>query len=110
MGAILQLNTGSGGVYLFPPNQWNATILNRPVVFLDSGMATATAAGGTTFTASDKPIIFGDFRRYILAQRRDLRIQRLVERFAPNVGFLPTSRIGGQVVLTDAFRVMTVAA
>lgn len=110
MGAILQLNTGTGGVYLFPPNQWNNTILGRPVVFLDYGMDTATAAGGTTFTANDNPIIFGDFKRYIIAQRRDLRIQRLVERFAPNVGFLPTSRVGGQVVFTDAFRLMKISA
>lgn len=110
MGAILQLNTGTGGVYLFPPNQWNDTILGRPVRFVDYGMDTATAAGGTTFTASDNPVIFGDFRRYIIAQRQDLRIQRLVERFAPNVGILATARLGGQVVLTDAFRIMTVSA
>lgn len=110
MGAVLQLNTGTGGVYLFPPNQWNNTILGRPVVFLDYGMDTATAAGGTTFTASEYPIIFGDFRNYIIAQRAALRIQRLIERFAPNIGFLPTARLGGQVVLTDAFRIMTVAA
>jgi HK97 family phage major capsid protein len=110
MGAILQLNTGTGGVYLFPPNQWNNTILGRPVVFLDYGMDTATAAGGTTFTAGKFPIIFGDWSRYIIAQRGALRIQRLVERFAPNVGFLPTARLGGHCVLSDAFRIMKIAA
>jgi HK97 family phage major capsid protein len=110
MGAVLQLNTGTGGVYLFPPNQWNNTILGRPVVFLDYGMDTATAAGGTTFTAGNKPVIFGDWKRYIIAQRAGLRIQRLIERFAPNIGFLPTARLGGQCVLTDAFRIMNVAA
>jgi HK97 family phage major capsid protein len=110
MGAVLQLNTGTGGWYLFPPNQWNDTILSRPVKFLDYGMDTATAAGGTTFTAGAYPIIFGDFSRYIIAERAALRIQRLIERFAPNVGILPTARIGGQVVLIDAFRVMKVSA
>jgi HK97 family phage major capsid protein len=111
MGSILQLNTGTGGVYLFPPNQWNGTILNRPVVFIDSDdIDKPTAEGGTTFTAADNPIIFGDWKRYIIAQRQMLRIQRLVERFAPNVGLLPSSRIGGQVVLTQAFRLMTVSA
>jgi HK97 family phage major capsid protein len=110
MGAILQLNTGTGGVYLFPPNQWNNTILSQPVKFMDYGMDTATAAGGTTFTASAYPIIFGDFSRYIIAQRAALAIQRLVERFAPNIGILPTARFGGQVTLTDAFRIMKVAA
>lgn len=110
MGAVLQLNTGTGGVYLFPPNQWNDTILSRPVKFLDYGMDQPTAAGGTTFTAGEYPIIFGDFSRYVIAQRQGLAIQRLVERFAPNIGILPTARIGGQVVLNDAFRVMTVSA
>jgi HK97 family phage major capsid protein len=110
LGAVIQLNTGTGGVYLFPPNQWNDTILNRPVKFLDYGMDTATAEGGTTFTAGEYPIIFGDFSRYIIAQRAALRVQRLVERFAPNIGILPTARMGGQVVLIDAFRIMTIAA
>lgn len=111
MGAILQLNTGTGGVYLFPPNQWNNEILGRPVVFCDSDdIAKPTAEGGTTFTAATTPIIFGDWSRYILAQRRALRIQRLVETFAPNIGLLPSSRIGGQVVLTQAFRLMRIAA
>jgi HK97 family phage major capsid protein len=110
MGAVLQLNTGTGGVYLFPPNQWNNTILGRPVVFLDYGMSTATAAGGTTFAAASKPVIFGDFSRYIIAQRQALAIQRLIERFAPNIGVLPTARFGGQVVLPDAFRIMKVSA
>ena len=111
MGAILQLNTGTGGSYLFPPNQWNSTILGRPVVFIDSDdIDKPTDAGGTAFTAGDFPVIFGDFKRYIIAQRQALRIQRLVERFAPNVGLLPTSRIGGQVVLTQAFRIMKISA
>jgi HK97 family phage major capsid protein len=110
LGAVIQLNTGTGGVYLFPPNQWNETILNRPVKFLDYGMDTSSAAGGTTFAALAKPIIFGDWSRYIIAQRAALRVQRLVERFAPNIGILPSARLGGQVVLPDAFRIMKIAA
>ena len=39
-----------------------------------------------------------------------MRIQRLVERFAPNVGILPTARIGGQVTRTAAFRVLKIDA
>jgi len=108
MGVILKLNTGTGGVYLFPPNQWNNTILGRPVTFLDYGMDEPAAAG--TFTASTYPIIFGDWKRYIIVQRAGLRIQRLVERFAPNIGFLPVARLGGQCVQTDAFRTMIVSA
>lgn len=110
MGAVIQLNTGTGGMYLFPPNQWNNEILSHPVVFLDYGMDTATAEGGTTFTANQYPIVFGNFRYYIIAMRQELRVQRLVERYAPNTGFLPTARLGGQVVLTDAFRIMKISA
>jgi HK97 family phage major capsid protein len=49
------------------------------------------------------PVVFGDPRFYIIAERTDLRVQRLVERFAPNVGFLPTARVGGGIVRTAAF-------
>jgi predicted phage gp36 major capsid-like protein len=49
------------------------------------------------------PVLFGDPRFYIVAERTDLRIQRLVERFAPNVAFLPTARVGGGLVRTAAF-------
>jgi HK97 family phage major capsid protein len=49
------------------------------------------------------PVVLGDPRFYIVAERTDLRVQRLVERFAPNVAFLPTARVGGGVVRTAAF-------
>lgn len=49
------------------------------------------------------PIIFGDFRYYIIADRMELRIQRLVERAAPNVAFLPIARTGGDLVRQNAF-------
>lgn len=49
------------------------------------------------------PILFGNPRYYVVAQRRDLRVQRLIERFAPNVAFLPTARVGGGLVRTVAF-------
>jgi HK97 family phage major capsid protein len=49
------------------------------------------------------PILFGNPRFYVVAQRRDLRVQRLIERFAPNVAFLPTARVGGGLVRTVAF-------
>ncbi len=55
-------------------------------------------------------MIFGDFRSYIIAERLDLMVQRLVERFAPNVGFLASARIGGQVVRLAGFRLGVVGA
>jgi HK97 family phage major capsid protein len=49
------------------------------------------------------PILFGNPRYYVVASRRDLRVQRLTERFAPNVAFLPTARVGGALVRPVAF-------
>jgi HK97 family phage major capsid protein len=89
MGAVLQLNTGTGGVYLFPPNQWNNTILGRPVNFMDYGMDTATAVSGSAFTAGAFPVIFGDFKRYIIAQRQTLAIQRLLSGMPRTSAFCP---------------------
>jgi len=51
-----------------------------------------------------KPILFGDFRHYVIADRQDLRVQRLEELFAPNVGLRPYARLGGQTVRPNAFR------
>ncbi len=49
-------------------------------------------------------LVFGDMRYYCIAERSDMRIQRLDERFAPNIGLLPTARIGGGVLRVDAFK------
>lgn len=55
------------------------------------------------------PILVGNFKYYVVAERGPLRIQRLAERYAPNVGFLPMARTGGKVVRTAAFRVQKCA-
>lgn len=103
MGKVLALETGSGVDLVFKntsagPNN----LLGYPVVFSDFMPAVASSA---------EPIIFGNFADgYVLADRQDLRIQRLNERYAPNVGFAPTARIGGAVVLPEAFRIQTIAS
>ncbi len=56
------------------------------------------------------PLVFGDMRFYCIAERTDLRLQRLEERFAPNVGFLATARLGGAVLRTSAFIAQKIAA
>lgn len=56
-----------------------------------------------TIAQNAYPVVFGDPRFYIVAERTDLRVQRLEERFAPNIGFLPTARVGGGIVRTAAF-------
>lgn len=56
------------------------------------------------------PLLFGDMSYYIIAERSDMRLQRLDERFAPNVGFLPTARLGGGVVRVAPFRAQKISA
>jgi HK97 family phage major capsid protein len=99
-GALLKIQDGAGN-YVIPPNSQPNTLWGKPISFHE---------GMDSIAASNTPIIFGDFKRYIIAERQGLRVQRLVERYAPNVGFLPSSRIGGQVVLTDALRGQYISA
>lgn len=100
-GELLKLNTGTGGVYVFPPNSLPGTLMGKQVYFSEFMPAVS---------ASAEPIIFGDFKHFVIAERTDMRLKRLVERFAPNVGILATARVGGQVVRTNAFRIQTVAS
>lgn len=87
---------------LFPVNAPVDQLWTRPIRFSEYVPAVAAAA---------KAIIFGDFQRgYVLGERRALMIQRMVERYAPNIGILATARIGGKVVQPGAFRTQTVAA
>ncbi len=102
LGRLLSLGTGaSGGDQhpLFPVNSVPGTLFNRPMYFtefLDSGSTTGNV-----------PILFGDPSYYVIAERRQLGIVRLVERYAPNIALQPTARIGGQLVLKEAFRIGT---
>lgn len=95
-GKLLLLET-TAGFPIFPPNSLPGTLFNKPVVFNEFMPSVATTA---------KTIVFGDFNRgYILVDRAELRIQRLSERFAPNIGILPIKRTGGQVVRPRAMRI-----
>jgi len=99
-GAILKL-TDNEGRPIIPANSTPGTLWSRPIrfsEFMDDP------------DPSMKPVIFGDFAEYYIVERSGLRVQRLEERYAPNLGILPTARIGGQVVVTDAFRVQSLAA
>lgn len=98
-GAVLKLKDAQN-FPIISPNTTPGTLWGRPIAF-DEFMPDV-AANAT-------PIIFGDFRQYLIADRQEVRVQRLVERYAPNVGFLPTARVGGQVARKDAFRVQKVS-
>jgi HK97 family phage major capsid protein len=60
-------------------------------------------------TSSEIWCLFGAWRHYRIVERRDLMIQRLIERYVPNVGFFASSRVGGKVMRTAAFRLLTTA-
>ena len=103
---VRKLKDGSGQYLWQPPVQpgMPATLLGRPVA-LPEGMP---AIGAGTY-----PIAFGDLRRgYAIRDRAGLRVQRLVERYADydQTGFLVKRRVGGQVVLAEAFGVLQVSA
>lgn len=57
--------------------------------------------------AATNAIVFGDFNYYGIVDRAGLRVQRLTEKFAPNVGLLAHARVGGQVLRTAAFTAIT---
>lgn len=59
--------------------------------------------------AGAKPIAFGDFRRgYLIVDRRGLSVQVMKELYAPLIGYFGTQRVGGQVILPEAIKVLTV--
>lgn len=60
--------------------------------------------------SSAKVAIFGNFANYGVAERVDFRIQRLEEKFAPNIGILMRARFGGDVLRPAAFRILKCAA
>lgn len=93
-GKLLQVQDGAGN-YVIPAYTAPGMLWTKEVRFHE-GMANVSA-GNTA-------IIFGDFNQYVIAEREDLRVQRLVESYAPNVGLLPWARLGGQVVQVGAFR------
>ncbi len=102
-GDIVKLEGTTSKNLIFQPIRGNTpnNLFGTPVVFSEF-----MEDAGTNL---NQPIIHGDFRFYILAERRGLTLQRLSEKFAPNVGILARARIGGDVVRTDAFKTMTVA-
>ena len=99
-GAILKL-ADSQARPIFTVNEIPGQLWQRPVVF--SEFMPNVSAG--TF-----PIVFGDFSHYVIADRQGVRVQRLTERYAPNVGLLPMARVGARVSRPNAFRKQEVAA
>jgi HK97 family phage major capsid protein len=99
-GAVLQLKDSSQMPIIYSGSV-PGTLFGKKVWMTEHMPAIAGAA---------HPILFGNPRFYVVASRRDLRVQRLVERFAPNVAFLPTARVGGGLVRPVAFVAQSIAS
>lgn len=65
-----------------------------------------------SIAASAKSVLFGDFSKYTVRVVRDLRIQRLVERYADynQVGFIGFMSADGELMDSRAVRALTQAA
>ncbi|NTW70672.1 MAG: phage major capsid protein [Eubacteriaceae bacterium] len=102
---IRKLKDGNGQ-YIWQPSVTLGqpdTILNKPV---------RTSAYVPTIAASAKPIAFGDFSYYWVADRQGRSFQRLNELFAATgqVGFKATQRVDGKLILTEAIKALQMKA
>jgi len=57
-------------------------------------------------------MIFGDFSYYKIRDRKGMSVQRLVEKYAEygEIGFLIRKRVGGMLILPEAFSCVKIAA
>lgn len=100
LGAISTM-TDSNGFPIFPSNLILDNLFGRPL---------AVSEFMPDIAAGSYPMIIGDFSYYGIVDRMDMRIIRLVEKYAPNIGLLAIARVGGQVLKTMPFRAQRVAA
>jgi HK97 family phage major capsid protein len=102
--AISLLKDTVSGNYLWRPGLADkdpATVLGRPYAECPDMPAEANGA---------KAVAFGDIRKgYVVVDRLGMETQRLVELYAEQglVGLLFRRRVGGQVVLPEAIKVLT---
>jgi len=103
--AIRKMVDGTGRYIWEPSYQMGQpeTVLGRPIVANNSMEAIA---------ASAKPIAFGDFSFYWIANRGTATIQRLVEKYAEynQTGFLMQQRVDGLLTITTAVKYLQMAA
>lgn len=100
--AIRKLKDGNGNYIWQPSVSANVPdmILNRP--YFTSTFVPEVAAG-------TKPLAFGDFKYYWVADREGRSFKRLNELYAANgqVGFLASQRVDGKLILSEAIKTMT---
>lgn len=96
----------SNGQYIWQPAVTAGapdTILGRPVY---------TSEFMPEMAASKKAVLFGDLSNYWIADRGAYTFKRLNELYAANgqVGFLGSKRVDGKLILSEAGKVLTMAA
>lgn len=101
-GVVRQFKDDNGQYLWQPPVQPGnpSTLLGRPLV---------NPEGIADVSANSFSIGLGDFKRgYKVRDRAGISVQRLVEKYAEfdQTGFLIKKRVGGQVVLSEAFVLM----
>ena len=102
---IRKLKDGEGQ-YLWKPG----ILENAPDTIL--GHRILTSQFMPAATAANKPIAFGDFSHYWVADRQGRTFKRLNELFAVNgqVGFLSSQRVDGKLILSEAIKVLQMKA
>lgn len=102
---IRKLKDGNGQ-YIWQPSITAGepdTILNRPV---------KTSSYVPGLVAGAKPIAFGDFSYYWIADRQGRSFQRLNELYAVTgqIGFKASQRVDGKLILPEAIKVLQMKA
>jgi len=102
---IRKVKDGNGN-YVWQPS----AVAGQPDMLL--GYRVVVTSNLPAPAAGKKPILFGDFSQYYIADRAGTYIQRLVELFAGNgqVGFRGFRRMDGQLVRADAIKFLKSAA
>lgn len=104
-GEVRKLKDSNGQYLWQPPVQPGnpATLLGRPLV---------NPEGMPDIAANSFSIALGDFRKgYKVRDRSGVTVQRLVEKYADydQTGFIVKKRVGGQVILPEAFVLLRTA-
>jgi HK97 family phage major capsid protein len=104
-GVVRKLKDGDGR-YLWQPSLQVGT----PPTF--DGNKIVNPEGMADIAAGTFPILFGDFQAYKIRDRSGMSVQRLVEKYAEyaQIGFLIRRRVGGALVLPEAFSCVKIAA
>jgi len=103
--AVRKLKDGEGQYYWQP-----SLVVGTPPTF--DGYGIINPEGMADIAAGAFPMIFGDFKQYKIRDRSGLSVQRLVEKYAEyaQIGFLIRKRLGGMLLLPEAFASVKVAA